>query len=310
MSRMLRPDLLMLSSAETAFVRVSKAVTAWLVASLCGLGAVWWLREHLPPWALMWLLAVAIFAGVKWLTWRRARRQLGPVEFWRSFGYLCAWPGMDAVAFLNPKAHAARPALIEWCEPTWKIVTGVVLLSASSKMPSGSLAAGWLGMVGLICILHFGLFHLLSLGWRSLGVAALPLMNSPLRSHSLSDLWGRRWNAGFNHLAHELIFRPLSKIGGATFATCAVFLSSGLIHDLVISLPAGSGFGLPTAYFVLQGAGLLFERSRAGRCLGLGRGAVGWLFTLFVAGVPAYWLFHPPFVTRVMNPFLHLITDL
>jgi len=307
---MLRPDLLTLTPAEATFVGVSRAVSAWLVASLCGLGAVWWFREHLPPWALMWLLAVAIFATAKWLTWRRACRQLERVASWRSLGYLCAWPGMDAVAFLNPTAHAARPALIEWCEPTWKIVTGVVLLSASSKMPSGSLAAGWLGMVGLICILHFGLFHLLSLGWRSLGVAARPLMNSPLRSHSLSDLWGRRWNAGFNHLAHELIFRPLAGIVGTTCATLAVFLASGLIHDLVISLPAGSGFGLPTAYFVLQGAGLLFERSRAGRRLGLGRGALGWLFTLLIAGGPAYWLFHPPFVTRVMNPFLHLITDL
>lgn len=307
---MLRPDLLMLSPAEGTFAGVSKAVSARLVASLCGLGVVWWFREHLPPWALMWLLAVAIFAGAKWLTWRRARRQLGPVEFWRSLAYLCAWPGMDAGAFLNPQVRAARPALIEWCEPAWKIVTGVVLLWTSSKMPPGSLAAGWLGMFGLICILHFGVFFLLSLGWRSLGVAARPLMNSPLRSHSLSDLWGRRWNAGFNHLAHELMFRPLSKIGGATLATGAVFMASGLIHDLVISLPAGGGFGLPTAYFILQGAGLLFERSRAGRRLGLGRGAAGWLFTLIVAGGPAYWLFHPPFVTRVMNPFLHLITNL
>lgn len=291
---------------------VLRALIVWSVAGLCVMGAAWRLRGNMPPWALMWLLAGAIFAAAKWLTWRRACRHLGCVEFWRSVGYLFAWPGMDAVTFLNPQAPAARPALGEWWEPAWKIMimTGIVLLWGSGKMTPDSLAAGWIGMVGLICILHFGLFHLLSLGWQSLGIAARPLMNCPLRSHSLSDFWGRRWNAGFNNLAHEFIFRPLGKRGGITFATLAAFLVSGVIHDLVISFPAGGGFGFPTAYFVMQGAGLLFERSHAGRRLGLGRGFAGWLFTLIVAGSPAFWLFHPPFVTRVITPFIHFITNL
>jgi len=33
----------------------------------------------------------------------------------------------------------------------------------------------------------------------------------------------------------------------------------------------------------------------------------GWLFTMIVVGAPAYWLFHPPFVTRVIIPFMRAI---
>ena len=51
-----------------------------------------------PRWALMWLLALAIFCGCKWLTWRRAWVR---ASWQRHLGYWIAWPGMDAKAFLS-----------------------------------------------------------------------------------------------------------------------------------------------------------------------------------------------------------------
>jgi alginate O-acetyltransferase complex protein AlgI len=85
------------------------------------------------------------------------------------------------------------------------------------------------------------------------------------------------------------------------------FLASGIVHDLVISLPARGGWGGPTIYFVVQGLGLLVERSRIGRSLGLARGWRGWLYAMLVLVAPAYWLFHPPFIRTVVLPFLTAI---
>jgi hypothetical protein len=165
-------------------------------------------------------------------------------------------------------------------------------------------------MLGLILLLHFGSFEIVALFWQSHGVAAAPIMRSPLRSSSLGEFWGKRWNLGFRQLAHELIFRPASRAIGVAASGFLVFLVSGLIHDLVISLPARGGYGLPTLYFVLQGVGVTIERSRFGRWLGLAHGARGWCFMIVILTAPVYWLFHPWFVSRVILPFMLAIRAL
>jgi hypothetical protein len=89
--------------------------------------------------------------------------------------------------------------------------------------------------------------------------------------------------------------------------TLLVFLGSGFIHELMISVPARGGYGLPTGYFLIQGMGVAGERTRLGRRLGLGQGWRGRLFTVLVAAGPAFWLFPPPFVHNVVLPMLAAI---
>ena len=90
----------------------------------------------------------------------------------------------------------------------------------------------------------------------------------------------------------------------------AVFVVSGLVHDLVISLPAGGGYGLPTIYFLIQGVCVMFERSRTGKRIGLRRGIPGWLFCALVVLGPVGLLFHAPFLERVIAPMLEAIGNM
>ncbi len=260
-----------------------------------------------PRWSFMWLLAFALFVGCKWLSWARApERRVAPL--WQKVGYLLAWPGLDARAFLRPRRPRTEDRLLpwEWIRATVSTLLGVALFwGVSRTVPvNQELLKGWVGMAGSILILHFGLFHLLSCGWRLLGIEARPLMNSPLASASLSEFWGRRWNTAFRDLTNRFLFRPLTRRIGPRWAVLTGFILSGLIHDLVISVPAGGGYGWPTLFFVVQGFALLVERSGAGRALGLGHGWCGWLFTMLVLGPVAFWLFHPPFVKSVFVPFM------
>jgi Membrane bound O-acyl transferase family len=265
-------------------------------------------RNLLPPWVFMWILSFTIYLSLKWLTWWSARSRIAHPA-WRSLAYVLAWPGMDADAFLDAKQRVLPPAFSTWLWATCETILGAILLWVVARsMPQDQpLLRGWVGMLGLILLLHFGTFQMVALLWQSLGVKAEPIMSAPLRSTSLGEFWGKRWNLGFRQLAHELIFRPLYRTSGAATAGFLVFAASGLIHDLVISLPARAGYGLPTLYFLLQGAGVTLERSRLGKRFGLGLGVRGWCFMVLVLTLPVFGLFHPWFVLRVILPFMRAI---
>lgn len=266
------------------------------------------IRRGLQPWAFMWTLAISIYFGLKWLTWWRLQRPVSH-SAWRSVAYLLAWPGMDAESFLDETKSPPAPRFRSWLWAIFETGLGATLLwfVARTLPPEQPLLRGWTGMLGLTLLLHFGTFQIAALFWQSLGVDASPIMAAPLRAQSLSQFWGKRWNLGFRQLAHDLIFVPFHKYLQAGLVAFLVFLSSGLIHDLVISVPAQAGYGLPTAYFMLQGLGVTLERSPLGKQLGLGKGLRGWSFMVLVAAGPVFWLFHPPFVMRVIIPFMKAI---
>lgn len=262
----------------------------------------------LPHWVFMWAFAYAIFMGCKWLTLRREFAHRPRPSRLTTLAYLILWPGMDANNFFRV-GQTIRSSLVQWISAVTKTLVGVSMLGFATAgiIDFHPLLAGWIGMVGVVMLLHFGTFHLLALSWQRTGRNVHPLMKSPLLANSLSDFWGNRWNTAFNSLAHDFVFRPIVHKFGVRGATLCVFLISGLIHDLVISLPARGGYGLPTAYFLLQGLAVIFERSPLGRSLCLGTGWRGRGFAWLVTAVPAFWLFHPQFINHVILPMLQTI---
>lgn len=262
-----------------------------------------------PRWALMWTLAIATFVGCKWLTWLRTT--LTNVPVWRQVAYFTLWPGLDAESFLaeGPPSGPQNNRPREWVAATGSLSLGLALLFGVARRipPEHAYFVGWTGMIGIVLILHFGVFHLLSCWWRSAGVRARPLMNRPLASTSLSEFWGRRWNTAFRDLTHRFLFRPLTSCFGPRFGVLVGFIFSGAIHDLVISIPARGGYGGPTLFFAIQGGALMIERSTFGRRIGLASGLTGRLFVLLVLIVPLGLLFHRPFVVGVIVPFMQTL---
>ena len=245
-------------------------------------------------WVRMWLLAAGGYFGLKALVAINSQPATKDITTWI---WLC--PTLNLTAFLQRRDPSAAEALKLALSGLVNITFGAVLLWGVARcFATMPLLAGWIGMTGLIFMLHFGTFHLATAFWKWKGRAIEPLMKCPVAAESLADFWGRRWNTAFRDAITLLVFRPAARRWGASRAHWLVFLISGLLHEVVISLPAWGGWGGPTGYFLLQAAGMALERR-----LRIPRGAAGRLWALAFLLIPLGFLFHPPFVQRVMLPF-------
>ena len=259
----------------------------------------------LPPWAVMWLLGVATFFAVKIGTMLRAT------------GWTAARLGEYGVgtATLDPRPFV-RPKSASLPTPDWW--QGLVGLFAAAVLwlvmvPAARLVSDWaagvLAMAGVVCGLHFGAMHLMTAGWRLTGRDVRPLMQRPWRSETLAEFWGRRWNVAFRDASHLLIVQPLKRRLPVRWITAAVFLASGLIHEFVMSTPAG-GWGGPTAYFLIQFAGVSLQRTGLAERLRLTAGWGGTLATAAVILLPLPLLFHRPFSEQCVLPFYDAVVSL
>jgi len=227
----------------------------------------------------------------------------------RVFAYVLLWPGMETRAFLDAARRAKRPRALEVAAVGGEMLGGAALVA---------LAASWVGerdltlvavtaLAGLGIALLFGVLGASSLFLRAAGVDAPPIFRAPLLADSLSDLWGRRWNRAFHDMARIVVLAPLRERVPRVAAVALVFLLSGLAHDLIVSWPAGGGAGGPTAYFLLQGVGLLVERSAWGARIGIRGGWGGRIAIGVLTLAPLPLLFHAPFVREVLFPFLRAL---
>src|SRR4029450_4657018 len=102
-----------------------------------------------PRWVLMWMLATAIYATCKALTWATANAS--NVPGWKHAAYLLAWPGMDAAAFLETKPRTPCCPRSEWIRAASHLILGTVLVFVvAGRLPAGGReGGGWVGSSGL-----------------------------------------------------------------------------------------------------------------------------------------------------------------
>ena len=267
-------------------------------------------RAQLPAWVFMWVLAFSMFFGCKLLTWGEVAAGYCAANRTKTYSYLFLWPGMDPQPFLKTNHALASPTMKLWGWAMAKTIFGAALIWKVVPIIAEEhwIARAIVGMLGVIFLLHFGLFHLLALAWQTKKIPVRPLMENPLAATSLAEFWGKRWNSGFHDLVFHYLFKPVAKKYGTRIAMLFVFVASGLIHELVITVPARGGYGLPTLYFLLQALAMDIERSKLGRHLGLGNGFKGWCFMALLTAGPVALLYPPPFLQNIINPMLKAIT--
>ncbi len=225
----------------------------------------------------------------------------------RWFAFAAAWPGMRPSLFAGLGTRSLPGGLRLMASGAVRLAAGALLfLAARRAWAEGQpILATALALPGLSLILHFGIFNILAGAWRLLGARCDALFRAPLRSRSLTEFWGRRWNLAFSEMTALGIYRPLEPRVGRPAAMAAAFLASGLLHEIAISLPVNRGYGLPLAYFALHGLLRLAEQGleRAGHPISR-HAWIGRAWTIFWLALPRPILCHRPFLAAVVWPLL------
>lgn len=236
-------------------------------------------------------ICLVLLGGMKGLVYAEWARGSHRLSLGRYAIFAVLWFGM------NPGDFVRRCPGLRWRQD---VGAGLLLMVA------GTLGAWWVWVMEWRHILvmfvpmslgfHFGALRVLKGGLRAAGFPVRTLFPNVLKARGIGDFWSRRWNVGYSQMMQRLIGRPVGKMMGAEVGMMAVFVGSGLFHELAITLPVQSGFGLPTLYFTIHGMLTLLEK-RWGR-------PVGTVPALLAVAVPIALLFPPAFQTEVIEACL------
>ncbi len=238
----------------------------------------------------------------------------GQLSFWQWIGFAGLWVGMRPTLFVHvPRSPRANAAAYGW-RGVRNLALGLVLVVAARLVWGGTTPwelntrLWWttiLLLPGISLMLHFGAFNLLTCCWRFLGAECDSVFRAPLKSNSLAEFWGKRWNLAFSEMTTLAVYRPLRGTWGNGPALWMAFVFSGVLHELAISVPVNAGYGWPLLYFALHGAGMIIEsRWQALADLIESQPIVGRIWTLAWLVIPLPILFHQPFLRGCVWPLI------
>lgn len=241
-----------------------------------------------PPFLRMVGLCCVLLAGMKGLVYAEwAGAETLTLPRYGVFSFL--WFGMDPGTFRIRKTGL-----------TWKrdIALGAILTSMGLLGCWFVWFMGWrqilVMFVPLSLAFHFGILRILKGSLRLAGFPVRTLFPNPLAAKGIADFWGRRWNVGYSQMLQRIVGRPVEATLGKSAGVMAVFVASGLLHEIAITLPVRAGYGLPTLYFTFHGLLVLLE--------GKWNRPLGKIPALLAVAVPLAWLFPPDFQSEVIAP--------
>ena len=123
----------------------------------------------------------------------------------------------------------------------------------------------WWDLVLLSPLVYFlteSMSTLVELIFYPSSLKTFPMHQHPLRSVSLGEFWGRRWNLWVQDWLRDVTAPHRRQLKSKLFLT---FLASGLFHELMVNLPwlllyQESYFGNMVLYFTLQALGLWIDK--------------------------------------------------
>jgi hypothetical protein len=163
-------------------------------------------------------------------------------------------------------------ARLDLAEARWlaihAVVVGVAMLGIVRVAPEFEGPARWLVRWGFgvgFCYAAVETVHSILLIAYGLGGIGLPRINdAPIRSTTLAEFWGRRWNRVVAGWLRDYLFLPLARRRQATLGVCAAFAGSTIIHFWIAWVPLDLAAGLLMgSFFVVHALALLLERRLA-----------------------------------------------
>lgn len=269
--------------------------TGWLVLAILVAGADLILSDHGAILRMVGICSV-LLGGMKGLVYAEwAGEERLTIRRYCVFAFL--WFGMDPASFRH------RRAGLEWKDD---VRLGLLLMLAGTLGSWLVWAMEWRQILVMFVPMslgfHFGALRVLKGGLRAAGFPVRTLFPNVLEARGIGDFWSRRWNVGYSQMMQRLVGRPVELLAGADAGTMAVFFISGLLHELAITLPVRSGFGMPTAFFTLHGILTLLEKRR-GRPFGK-------IPALLAVALPLGLLFPAEFQSEVIACCLEVFTVL
>lgn len=224
------------------------------------------------------------------------------MRLWLVFAVFDVWRWKKREKSFDPKLFRHWSIAVSICGFAHLVGYYGAELAREGGSESGYYALRWffggISFLAVVDVIDMGA----RLVYGRLGIELPPIQNAPLRSRSLDEFWGRRWNAVVCGWFRRHIFTPLARKGLARLGMAASFAASVIIHLWTVAAPAGTRFLLPMgAFFAVHGLFTLLEGPLKVRRWPAARGRA-WTAAVVVLSSP---LFTEPMLTIFdLRPYL------